>query len=85
VLILDEPTRGIDVGAKAEIYRHMARLADRGLAILMVSSDLEEIMGMSDRVAVMHARGIAGVLERAALSEEAIMSLAVGRSPRAAG
>jgi len=54
LLILDEPTRGIDVGAKAEIYRHMADLAAQGIAILMVSSDLEEVIGMSDRVVVMH-------------------------------
>ena len=56
ILILDEPTRGIDVGAKAEIYRHMAALAGQGIAILMVSSDMEEVLGMSDRVAVMNER-----------------------------
>ena len=60
VLILDEPTRGIDVGAKAEIYRHMAALAEQGIAILMVSSDMEEVIGMSDRVVVMHERRIRG-------------------------
>jgi ribose transport system ATP-binding protein len=85
VLILDEPTRGVDVGARAEIYRHMAELADRGLTILMVSSDLEEVIGLSDRVAVMHARAIAGFLGRGEINEEAIMNLAVGRPPRAAG
>jgi ribose transport system ATP-binding protein len=58
VLILDEPTRGIDVGAKAEIYRHMAGLAEQGIAIIMVSSDMEEVIGMSDRVVVMHERRI---------------------------
>src|SRR6185295_18435619 len=52
LLILDEPTRGIDVGAKAEIYRHMAALTDQGITILMVSSEMEEIIGMSDRVVV---------------------------------
>ena len=62
VLILDEPTRGIDVGAKAEIYRHMAELADAGIAILMVSSDMEEVIGMSDRVVVMHERRISGIV-----------------------
>ena len=62
VLILDEPTRGIDVGAKAEIYRHMAALADEGITILMVSSDMEEIIGMSDRVVVMHERRIKGIV-----------------------
>ncbi len=84
VLILDEPTRGIDVGARAEIYRHMARLAAAGLAVIMVSSDMEEIIGMSDRVAVMHDRRIAGFLAREKVSEEAIMSLAMGRPPQAA-
>ena len=68
VLILDEPTRGIDVGAKAEIYRHMAELADQGITILMVSSDMEETIGMSDRVVVMHERKLKGVLERHELS-----------------
>ncbi len=84
VLILDEPTRGIDVGARAEIYRHMARLAGAGLAVIMVSSDMEEIIGMSDRVAVMHDRRITGILPREHISEEAIMNLAMGRPPQAA-
>jgi ribose transport system ATP-binding protein len=79
VLILDEPTRGIDVGAKAEIYRHMADLAAQGITILMVSSDMEEIMGMSDRVVVMHERKIAGVLSRAELTQERIASLMAGQ------
>ena len=79
VLIFDEPTRGVDVGAKREIYRLMRRLADRGVAILMISSDMEEIIGVSDRVAVMHEGRIAGFLERHELSEAAILSLAVGR------
>ena len=72
VLILDEPTRGIDVGAKAEIYRHMAALADEGLTILMVSSEMEEVLGMSDRVVVMRERRIAGVLPRAGLTAERV-------------
>lgn len=80
VLIMDEPTRGIDVGAKDEIYRIMRELSDRGVAILMISSDMEEIIGVSDRVAVMHEGEIAGVLQRKELSEEAILSLAVGRA-----
>jgi ribose transport system ATP-binding protein len=80
VLILDEPTRGIDVGAKAEIYRHMAALADQGIAILMVSSDMEEIIGMSDRVVVMHERCIKGVLLRQGLTQERIATLMTGRS-----
>jgi len=78
VLILDEPTRGIDVGAKSEIYALMDRLARDGLAILMISSDLEEILGMSDRVLVMHEARLAGELARGELSEEAIMRLATG-------
>jgi ribose transport system ATP-binding protein len=78
VLILDEPTRGIDVGAKTEIYALMDRLAGQGSAILMISSDLEEVLGMSDRVLVMHEGQLAGELPRATMSEEAIMNLATG-------
>ena len=80
LLIFDEPTRGIDVGAKAEIYDLMRRLAEQGVAIIMISSDMEEILGTSDRVAVMHEGRLTGVLERDECSEEAIMSLAVGRA-----
>lgn len=80
VLILDEPTRGIDVGAKAEIYRHMASLADEGITILMVSSDMEEIIGMSDRVVVMRERHIRGILPREKLSQERIATLMTGRA-----
>ena len=80
LLIFDEPTRGIDVGAKAEIYRLMRELADHGVGILMISSDMEEVIGVSDRVAVMHEGRIAGFLDRSQLSEHAIMTLAVGRS-----
>jgi ribose transport system ATP-binding protein len=79
MLILDEPTRGIDVGGKSGIYRLMRELADRGVGILMISSDMEEVIGVSDRVAVMHEGRIAGLLGREALGEQAIMSLAVGR------
>jgi ribose transport system ATP-binding protein len=78
LLILDEPTRGIDVGARAEIYRQVAALAAEGVAILMVSSDLEEVIGMSDRVVVMRERRVAGVLERAAFSPERIGALMTG-------
>jgi ribose transport system ATP-binding protein len=78
VLILDEPTRGIDVGAKAEIYRHMATLAAEGITILMVSSDMEEILGMSDRVVVMHERKVRGVLPREGLTQERIAMLMTG-------
>jgi ribose transport system ATP-binding protein len=80
VLILDEPTRGIDVGAKAEIYRHMAALAAEGLTILMVSSEMEEVLGMSDRVVVMHERRLEGVLPRAGLTAERVAQLMTGRS-----
>ncbi|TAL01890.1 MAG: sugar ABC transporter ATP-binding protein [Verrucomicrobia bacterium] len=79
VMILDEPTRGIDVGAKAEIYRIMRALADNGAVILMISSDMEEVLHVSDRVAVMHEGHITGVLERADCTEENIMQLAVGK------
>ncbi|WP_437283940.1 sugar ABC transporter ATP-binding protein [Sorangium sp. So ce406] len=84
VLILDEPTRGIDVGAKAEIYRHMAALADEGITLLMVSSDMEEVLGMSDRVVVMHERRITGVLPRERLTEQRLASLMTGRAEDAA-
>jgi ribose transport system ATP-binding protein len=84
VLILDEPTRGIDVGAKAEIYRHMAALAEQGIAILMVSSDMEEILGMSDRVVVMHERRVKGILERHELNPERIGSMMTGTTPEGA-
>ena len=77
LILFDEPTRGIDVGAKAEIYQLMRRLAEEGVAIVMISSDMEEILGNSDRVAVMHAGRITGVLDRAECSQEAIMRLAV--------
>jgi ribose transport system ATP-binding protein len=79
VIIFDEPTRGIDIGAKAEIYRLMRQLADNGVAVLMISSDMEEVIGVSDRVAVMHEGRISGILDRARFSEENILRLAVGR------
>jgi ribose transport system ATP-binding protein len=82
VLLLDEPTRGIDVGAKSEIYALMDQLAGDGVAILMISSDLEEILGMSDRVVVMHQGRLAGELPRDRLSEQAIMHLATGGRPQ---
>ncbi|MFI5013890.1 MAG: sugar ABC transporter ATP-binding protein [Hyphomicrobiales bacterium] len=82
VVIFDEPTRGIDVGAKAEIYGLMRGLADRGVAILMISSDLEEVIGVSDRIVVMHEGAISGYLGREEFSEENVMQLAVGANPR---
>ena len=84
VMILDEPTRGIDVGAKAEIYRLMRALAEQGTVILMISSDMEEVLHVSDRVAVMHEGEITGVLDRADCTEENVMQLAVGRKVAAA-
>lgn len=78
LIVFDEPTRGIDVGAKAEIYALMRGLADEGVGILMISSDLEEVLGVSDRITVMHEGRISGTLDRAAFSEEAVMHLAVG-------
>jgi ribose transport system ATP-binding protein len=77
VIFFDEPTQGVDVGAKAEIHALIRRLADEGAAVVMISSDLDEIVGHSDRVAVMHEGRITGVLERAACTPEAIMQLAV--------
>jgi ribose transport system ATP-binding protein len=77
VLIVDEPTRGIDVGAKAEIYAVLRGLAEAGVVIVMISSDMEEILSLSDRVAVMHEGAITGTLARADCNEEKIMTLAV--------
>ncbi|HEY1790774.1 MAG TPA: sugar ABC transporter ATP-binding protein [Verrucomicrobiae bacterium] len=79
VMIFDEPTRGIDVGARAEIYRFMRDLAVRGAVILVISSDMEEILNVSDRIAVMHEGEITGTLDRADCTEQNIMQLAVGK------
>ena len=79
VLIVDEPTRGIDVGAKAEVHRTLAELAASGLAVLMISSDLPEVLGMSDRVLVMREGQLVGELAREQASEEAVMYLATGQ------
>ena len=78
VLILDEPTRGIDVGARAEIYRHVAALAAGGIAVLVVSSDMEEVIGLCDRVLVMRERRPMGVLERDGISQARIGALMTG-------
>ena len=78
-LIFDEPTRGIDVGAKGEIYTLMRQLADGGVAILMISSDMEEVIGVSDRIVVMHEGAVSGHLERDRFSEQNILRLAVGK------
>ena len=81
VLILDEPTQGVDVGSKSEIHRRMVDLAEGGLAIIMISSELPEILGMSDRILVMHAGSIGGVLSRAEATQYKILSLALGHRP----
>jgi inositol transport system ATP-binding protein len=78
ILILDEPTRGIDVGAKAEIYRLIAFLASEGMAVIMISSELPEVLGMSDRVMVMHEGEQMGILDRADATQERVMQLASG-------
>jgi ribose transport system ATP-binding protein len=82
VIIFDEPTRGIDIGAKSEIYELINQLAADGAAVIVISSDLEEILRISDRIAVMHEGNLTGVLRRAEASEEAIMRLAVGHQYR---
>ena len=78
VLILDDPTRGIDVGAKYEIYKLMNELAEQGVAIIMISSDLEEVLGMSDRIMVMCEGRSSPILELADATQEHIMKLATG-------
>jgi rhamnose transport system ATP-binding protein len=83
VLILDEPTQGVDVGAKAEIHRLMCELAGRGTALVMISSELPEVLGMSDRVAVMHAGRVIGVVERASATQELVMEMALGHTSAA--
>jgi ribose transport system ATP-binding protein len=85
VLILDEPTRGVDVGAKAEIYRVMRQLTARGLGILMISSELQEVIGMSDRVLVMREGRIAGEVSGERITEHDIMRLATGAQLQAQG
>jgi ribose transport system ATP-binding protein len=85
VMILDEPTRGIDIGAKSEIYRLMRGLAKSGVAVLMISSDMEEVIGVSDRIAVMHQGAISGFLTRDQFSEENVLLLAIGKTLQQAG
>jgi len=76
ILILDEPTRGIDVGAKYEIYTIIADLAQRGKSIIMISSEMPELLGMSDRIMVMCEGRMTGILEGAEATQEKIMTLA---------
>src|SRR5262249_35057697 len=78
VLILDEPTRGIDIGAKVEVHRIIAELAAAGLAIILISSDLPEVLAMSDRIVVMHEGRITAQLTRAEATEERVMFAATG-------
>jgi rhamnose transport system ATP-binding protein len=83
ILILDEPTQGVDVGSKAEIHRLMQELAERGMAIIMISSELPEILGMSDRIAVMVAGTIVTTIPRASANADNVMAAALGHSPHA--
>lgn len=78
LIILDEPTRGIDVGAKAEIYRLLVEFAHAGSAILLISSEMEEVLGLSHRVGVMHDGRLAGILDRSQATQEAVIRLATG-------
>ncbi|GAB2329963.1 sugar ABC transporter ATP-binding protein [Streptomyces griseoincarnatus] len=84
VLILDEPTRGVDIGAKAEIYDRLTALADKGLAILCSSSDLPELLTLTDRIAVMSEGRLVAVVDSADATEESVMTLATGAAPAAA-
>jgi rhamnose transport system ATP-binding protein len=80
MLIVDEPTRGVDVGAKSEVHRTLSRLAKDGMAIIMISSDLPEVIGMADRVLVMHEGKLTAELPRSEATEEAIMFAATGQT-----
>jgi rhamnose transport system ATP-binding protein len=81
VLILDEPTQGVDVGSKSEIHSLMVDLAERGLAIIMISSDLTEVLGMSDRILVMRNGTVSGVVSRTEATQANVLSLALGPAP----
>ncbi len=85
VLILDEPTRGVDVGARGEIYAIIDKLAAAGVGIWMISSDMEEVLGMSDRIIVLHEGRLAGELPREQCNEEAVMRLATGGGRNSSG
>lgn len=80
IMILDEPTQGVDVGSKAEIHELIMELAEQGMAVILISSELPEVMGMSDRIAVFHQGTIAGVLQRDACTQERLMALAFGHA-----
>jgi len=79
ILIFDEPTRGIDVGAKQEIYSLMRNLVDKGKSIIMISSDMPELLGMSDRIQVMHEGRIVGEMQKGSFSQERLLELASGQ------
>ena len=85
VLILDEPTKGIDVQAKAAVHRLMSRLAGQGLGIVMISSELPEILGMSDRIIVMHEGRITARFTRGEADQEKVLMAAIGRVEQAEG
>jgi ribose transport system ATP-binding protein len=80
VLICDEPTRGVDVGSRQEIYAKLRGVSDEGAAVLLISSDMEEVLGVSDRIAVMHEGRISGIIEREEFSERAVMEFATNRN-----
>ena len=82
VLIVDEPTRGIDVGAKVEIHEILRRMAEEGMCIILISSELPEIITMSDRIAVMHEHKFMGILDKSDANQEKIMAMASGISTR---
>jgi rhamnose transport system ATP-binding protein len=79
VLILDEPTQGVDVGAKSEIHKIIRRLTNEGLAVMMISSDLAEVLGMSDRIAVMHGGTIVNEFTGADANPHDVMAAALGQ------
>ena len=83
IIMVDEPTRGVDVGAKSEVHAILRRLADAGTAVLMISSELPEVLGASDRILVMHEGNVTGILPAAEATEEKIMFLAAGRATAA--
>ena len=81
LLILDEPTRGIDVGAKAEIYHMIDRIAESGVAIMMISSDMPELIGMSDRIYVMRGGGVvAEIRDKSEMTQENILAYTIGKN-----
>jgi ABC-type sugar transport system ATPase subunit len=80
VLILDEPTRGIDVGAKTDVHRYIDELARSGIAVIMISSDLPEVLAMSDRIAVMREGRLRALFDKSEATQERVMQTAVGLS-----